>query len=95
MRVAAARLGDAQNPTRASSGSQFYIVVSEAGTASLNGKYTVFGRVIKDASVAQTIVAQPRIDTQTNRPKERIKMQMKFIIKTPAEIKAEYGFDVE
>jgi len=93
--VAAARLGDAQNPTRASSGSQFYIVVSEAGTASLNGKYTVFGRVIKDASVAQTIVAQPRIDTQTNRPKERIKMQMKFIIKTPAEIKAEYGFDVE
>lgn len=93
--VAAARIGGSTNPEKASSGCQFYIVVSEAGTANLNGEYTVFGRVIKDASVAQTIVTQPRIDTQTNRPKERIKMQMKFIIKTAAEIKAEYGFDVE
>lgn len=93
--VAAARIGDAQNPTRASSGSQFYIVVSEAGTASLNGKYTVFGQVIKNASVAETIVVQPRINTTTNRPVDRIKMNMKFIIKTGAEIKADYGFDVE
>ncbi|MFT5512340.1 MAG: cyclophilin family peptidyl-prolyl cis-trans isomerase [Bacteroidia bacterium] len=93
--VAAARLGDAQNPSRASSGSQFYIVVSESGTASLNGKYTVFGQVIKNATVAETIVVQPRINTTTNRPVERIKMQMKFIVKTGAEIQTEYGFDVE
>jgi cyclophilin family peptidyl-prolyl cis-trans isomerase len=93
--VAAARLGDATNPTRASSGSQFYIVVSEAGTVSLNGKYTVFGKVIQNSTVAETIVQQPRIDTQTNRPKARIKMQMKFIFKTVAEIKADYGYDVE
>lgn len=93
--VAAARIGDQQNPTRASSGSQFYIVVSESGTKHLNGAYTVFGQVIQNTSVAQTIVEQPRIDTQTNRPKDRIKMQMKFIIKTPAEIKAEFGYEVE
>ncbi len=93
--VAAARIGDTQNPQRASSGSQFYIVVSESGTAHLNGAYTVFGRVIKNTSVAETIVQQPRIDTRTNRPQERIKMQMKFVIKTGQEIKDEYGFDVE
>ncbi len=93
--VAAARIGGASNPEKASSGSQFYIVVSEAGTVNLNGEYTVFGKVIQSADVAQTIVTQPRIDTQTNRPKDRIAMQMKFIIKTPEEIKADYGFEVE
>ncbi|MFT5725492.1 MAG: cyclophilin family peptidyl-prolyl cis-trans isomerase [Bacteroidia bacterium] len=93
--VAAARIGGASNPQKASSGSQFYIVVSEAGTKNLNYEYTVFGRVIQGVTAAETIVTQPRINTQTNRPTERIKMQMKFIIKTPEEIKADYGFDVE
>ena len=93
--LAAARRGGPGNPEKRSSGSQFYIVVSESGTAHLNGAYTVFGRVIKNTSVAETIVQQPRIDTRTNRPQERIKMQMKFVIKTGQEIKDEYGFDVE
>ncbi|MFI5211472.1 MAG: peptidylprolyl isomerase [Ignavibacteria bacterium] len=51
--VAAARLGDAGNPKRESSGSQFYIVTGEA--SHLDGQYTVFGKVIKGFDVAQKI----------------------------------------
>ena len=39
--LATARTGDAVNPTRASSGSQFYITL--AATPHLDGAYTVFG----------------------------------------------------
>jgi len=51
--VASARLGDAQNPKRESSGSQFYIVTGEA--SHLDGQYTVFGKVIKGLEVAEKI----------------------------------------
>ncbi len=91
--VAAARLGDNVNPDKRSSGSQFYISVSEPGTRGLNGNYTVFGQVIQGQEAADKIVVQGRI--AQNRPKERIPMNMKFIIKTPEEIKSEYGFEVE
>jgi cyclophilin family peptidyl-prolyl cis-trans isomerase len=51
--LAAARLGDAINPKRESSGSQFYIVTGEA--SHLDGQYTVFGKVIKGLDVALKI----------------------------------------
>lgn len=41
--LAAARRGDAANPERESSGSQFYLVQSEETCAQLDGAYTVFG----------------------------------------------------
>lgn len=91
--VAAARIGDTQNPERRSSGSQFYIVVSEPGTKHLNNAYTVFGKVIKGVNVAQTIVVQPR--NSNNLPNTRIPMTMKLIEKTPAEILDEFGFVTE
>ncbi len=54
--VATARLGDGGNPTRASSGSQFFIDV--APQASLDrGGYTVFGQVIAGLDVVDKIVA--------------------------------------
>src|SRR5208283_196216 len=43
--IAAARLGDQVNPARKSNGSQFYITV--AAVPSLDGQYTVFGKVVK------------------------------------------------
>jgi len=92
--VAAARIGDTQNPERRSSGSQFYIVVSEPGTKHLNGAYTVFGKVIQGLETAQTIVTQRR-QSSNNLPITRIPMTMKFIIKTPEDIFTEYGFQVE
>jgi peptidyl-prolyl cis-trans isomerase B (cyclophilin B) len=51
--VATARLGDAVNPDRKSSGSQFYICL--AAQPSLDGQYTVFGGVVEGMNVVDKI----------------------------------------
>jgi peptidyl-prolyl cis-trans isomerase B (cyclophilin B) len=51
--IAMARQGDQVNPTRASSGSQFYITL--APTPFLDGGYTAFGHVIGGMEVVQSI----------------------------------------
>jgi cyclophilin family peptidyl-prolyl cis-trans isomerase len=58
--VAAARMGDQVNPTKASSGCQFYIVDNPNGAHFLNRNYTVFGKVIKGIEVVQQIATQPK-----------------------------------
>ena len=70
--VSAARTGDEVNPQRNSSGSQFFICVTE--TAFLDGQYSAFGEVIEGMDVADKIVAKTR-DTRDNH-------------KTPVTIKA-------
>jgi len=51
--IAMARLGDEVNPTRASSGSQFYITL--APTPFLDEGYTAFGHVIEGMEVVQSV----------------------------------------
>ena len=58
-----------------SAGSQFFIVVKD--TPHLNGKYTVFGEVVKGMEVADNIVSLPR-DARDN-PLERIEMTVKIV----------------
>jgi len=78
--VAAARLGDQQNPQRASSGSQFYIVDKDGGATHLDGQYTVFGEVVKGMDIVDLIAAQPK--DQGDRPTEDIKIvSMKVVEK--------------
>lgn len=89
--IAAARLGDQQNPERKSSGSQFYIAVSTDGTAHLNGAYTVFGEVLQGIEAADSIVRQPR-NLSTNKPLKDVHMRVKVISKTASELKEELGF---
>ena len=55
--LAAARRGDAANPYRESSGSQFYIVQDERACAQLDGAYTVFGEVIEGLPVIDKIAS--------------------------------------
>lgn len=55
--IAMARTGDAVNPTKASSGSQFYITL--APQTSLDGQYTVFGYVTSGMDVVTKIGATP------------------------------------
>ena len=55
--LAAARRGDAVNPYKESSGSQFYLVQDEMGCSSLNGDYTVFGEPIEGLDVIDKIAA--------------------------------------
>ena len=55
--LAAARRGDAANPYKESSGSQFYLVQDEYGCSSLNGDYTVFGQTVEGLDVIDKIAA--------------------------------------
>ena len=58
-----ARRGDEVNPTRASSGSQFYITL--APTPFLDEGYTAFGHVIEGMEVVQSIAIGNVIETIT------------------------------
>lgn len=55
--VAAARRGDAANPLKESSGSQFYIVEDPATCAQLDGAYSVFGETLEGFDVIDRIAA--------------------------------------
>jgi cyclophilin family peptidyl-prolyl cis-trans isomerase len=61
--IAMARKGDQVNPTRASSGSQFYITL--APTPFLDSGYTAFGRVVEGMEVVESIGINDVITTIT------------------------------
>jgi cyclophilin family peptidyl-prolyl cis-trans isomerase len=61
--IAMARRGDEVNPTRASSGSQFYITL--APTPFLDGGYTAFGQVIEGMEIVQSIAINDVIEKIT------------------------------
>ena len=82
--LAAARTGNSGNPERRSSGSQFYIVNNVNGTPHLDGEYTTFGMVLSGMEVATTIANQPQ--NSSNLPDERIKMIMKYVELTQAQL---------
>jgi cyclophilin family peptidyl-prolyl cis-trans isomerase len=70
--LAAARRGDAANPMKESSGSQFYIVQNEAACAALDGDYTVFGETISGFDIIDRIAA---VETdQRDRPVSDVKI---------------------
>ncbi|NLA14987.1 MAG: peptidylprolyl isomerase [Bacteroidales bacterium] len=70
--IASARTGDAVNPEKASSGSQFYIVHNEAACRQLDGNYTVFGEVLEGLEVIDTIAS---VETgSADRPVEDVKI---------------------
>lgn len=75
--LAAARMGDEMNPSRASSGSQFYIVQNKNGTPFLNNNYTVFGQVISGFDVIDKI-AQVQVDGGS-RPLKDVKMKVTVV----------------
>ncbi len=66
--LAAASLGDAANPYKESSGSQFYIVQDETNCYHLDGEYTVFGETVKGLEVIDKIanVSRDRFDRPEN-----------------------------
>lgn len=79
------------NPAKSSNGSQFYICHSTSGTSSLNGKYTVYGMVMKGIEVIDSIVIQPKASSN-NRPLTDIKMDVNVLEKTLSEIEREYDY---
>lgn len=55
--LAAARRGDAANPLKESSGSQFYLVQDAGACAQLDGDYTVYGETLEGIDVIDKIAA--------------------------------------
>lgn len=77
--VAAARRGDAANPLKESSGSQFYIVQDPANCVHLDGEYTIFGEVVTGLDVIDKIASE-RTDFR-DRPVRKVQI----VSITPAE----------
>ncbi len=74
--IAAARLPDNLNPTRVSSGSQFYVCLQPI--PSYDGQYTVFGNVIWGLETLDEVSAMP-VDSNDN-PVERVEIKSVKII---------------
>jgi cyclophilin family peptidyl-prolyl cis-trans isomerase len=72
--LAAART---ENPEKASSGSQFYIVQPEKGTHFLDMNYTVFGKITEGLDVIDKIASAPK--DASDRPLKDIKMTVKIV----------------
>lgn len=67
--IAMARLSDEVNPSRASSGSQFYIALKDL--PELDGQYTVFGHVVSGMEIVDQI-ASVKTNPVTGRPLEPV-----------------------
>ncbi len=81
----------ANHLTKASNGSQFYIVVNKVDSITLDGNHTVFGKIIKGMEVAEQIVLQPQ-KVSNNRPYNKITMDVNKLNKTQNQLKTEFGF---
>lgn len=75
--IAMARQGDEKNPERKSSSNQFYIVENRAGAHHLDGKYTVFGRVMAGMDVVERI-AEQKTDSK-DKPVADIRMSLSVV----------------
>jgi len=72
--LAAART---ENPQKASSASQFYIVQPEKGTHFLDNNYTVYGQITDGLDVIDKIASAQK--DQNDRPLKDIKMTVKIV----------------
>jgi cyclophilin family peptidyl-prolyl cis-trans isomerase len=85
--LAAARKGDMANPTKASSGSQFYIVHDENACLHLDGQYSIFGEVTEGLEVIDRIAAAPT--DRYDRPYEDVIIETIRPVVEEVEVKAD------
>ncbi len=85
--VAAARTN---NPEKASSGCQFYIVQNELGTPFLDMNYTVYGQTIAGLDVVDAIAKQPK--DYRDRPLTDVKMTVTVETMKKKDITKKYGY---
>jgi len=83
--------GRDDNPQMLSAGCQFYIVTNPKGEARLDGKYTVYGKVIKGMDVVETIDAA-KVDS-THKPLTPVTLKIDVMWFTAEQLKT-YGVSV-
>ena len=81
--LAAARKGNAANPMKESSGSQFYLVQNPDACTHLDGEYTVFGETVAGLNVIDRIAS-----SQTNRKDQPLQPIRIITIKPDDELNA-------
>ncbi len=87
--LAAARRGDMANPTKASSGSQFYIVHDENACLHLDGQYSIFGEVVEGLDVIDQI-ATVDVDMYDRPYEDVFILEVKPVVTEPeVEVKAD------
>ena len=79
------------NPQKASSGSQFYIIENPKGAPHLDGEYTVFGRVVSGFRVIHRIADVPVDDK--DHPKKEIRMTVRVDTVKRSQIEKFYNPD--
>lgn len=77
-------IGRDGNPGMLSAGCQFYIVDNEEGLARLDGKYMIFGQLIKGYDVLDAIAKTPTDSTDT--PLTDVTLDVNVIYKTAKEV---------
>lgn len=92
--LAAARQGDRVNPTKASSGSQFYIVHNPDRCKHLNGDYTVYGQVIQGLDIIDKIAQEP-VNRRGDRLIEEVYMTVTVEKMSKKKITKLYGYGYE
>tara|TARA_B100000809_G_scaffold131728_1_gene129478 strand:- start:6543 stop:7178 length:636 start_codon:yes stop_codon:yes gene_type:complete len=91
--ICGARLGDNQNPEMRSSGSQFYIVENLEGKHELDGKYTVFGQVVKGMTYVELIAMLQK--DERDRPYKDMNMTVTVEKLTKVKIKELTGYNYD
>ncbi len=66
-----------------SAGSQFFICLSRAGTARLDGSYTAFGQVVRGGDVVRRIAQVPLADASTGRPRQPPLLRDAWLVPAP------------
>ncbi|MSR33500.1 MAG: peptidylprolyl isomerase [Phycisphaerales bacterium] len=82
-------VGMARGDDPNSAGSQFYIALSRAGTARLDGQYCTFGYVVSGREAMGKIAAANIADAATGRPTTAPKIQEVIIVAAPPRIPGE------
>lgn len=91
--LGAARQGDAANPQRRSSGSQFYIVEPPEGAPFLDGDFTVFGQLVSGIETVQAIATQPT--NNNDKPLEDVTMtEVEIELLTAGQLQDQFSFNI-
>ncbi len=89
--IAMARQGNDRNPEKKSSSNQFYIVENRAGLPHIDGKYTVFGKVMSGFEVIEKICSLKTTDK--DKPLTNVAMTVSVVKVLRSDVETFYSYN--